>query len=145
MKKTIFKISSVLFLGFLVSCSKSVDVNPNEQSSDFNFVATSAYDFIYPNADFDYIMPVELYVRPVETLNENTTLSLTFNSNQSSKFVINSDTLLSGDKVNLRYKDFKNYRVLGRYITYGKGNQNIDFQIVIGKTSKSSKIVLVAK
>lgn len=145
MKKTIFKISSVLFLGFLVSCSKSVGVNPNEQSSDFNFVATSAYDFIYPNADFDYIMPVELYVRPVENLNENTTLSLTFSSNKSSKFVINSDTLLSGDKVNLKYKDFKNYRVLGRYITYGKGNQNIDFQIAIGKTSKSSKIVLVAR
>lgn len=145
MKKTIFKISSVLFLGFLVSCSKSVGVNPNEQSSDFNFVATSAYDFIYPNADFDYIMPVELYVRPVENLNENTTLSLTFSSNQSSKFVINSDTLLSGDKVNLKYKDFKNYRVLGRYITYGKGNQNVDFQIAIGKISKSSKINLVAR
>lgn len=145
MKKTIFKISSVLFLGFLVSCSKSVGVNPNEQSSDFNFVATSAYDFIYPNADFDYIMPVELYVRPVENLNEKTTLSLTFSSNQSSKFVINSDTLLSGDKVNLKYKDFKNYRVLGRYITYGKGNQNVDFQIAIGKTNKSSKIALVAK
>lgn len=145
MKKTFLKISSVLFLGFLVSCSKSVGVNPNEQSSDFNFVATSAYDFIYPNADFDYIMPVELYVRPVENLHENTTLSLTFSSNQSSKFVINSDTLLSGDKVNLKYKDFKNYRVLGRYITYGKGNQDIDFQIAIGKTSKSSKIALVAR
>ncbi|WP_435357787.1 hypothetical protein [Emticicia sp. SJ17W-69] len=145
MKKTIFKISSVLFLGFLVSCSKSVGVNPNEQSSDFNFVATSAYDFIYPNADFDYIMPVELYVRPVENLNENTTLSLTFNSNQSSKFVINSDTLLSGDKVNLKYKDFKNYRVLGRYITYGKGNQNVEFQIAIGKTTKASKIALLAR
>lgn len=145
MKKTIFKISSVLFLGFLVSCSKSVGVNPNEQSSDFNFVATSAYDFIYPNADFDYIMPVELYVRPVENLNENTTLSLTFSSNQSSKFVINSDTLLSGDKVNLKYKDFKNYRIIGRYITYGKGNQNVDFQISIGKTTKASKIALVAR
>lgn len=145
MKKTIFKISSVLFLGFLISCSKSVGVNPNEQSSDFNFVATSAYDFIYPNADFDYIMPVELYVRPVENLNENTTLSLTFSSNQSSKFVLNSDTLLSGDKLNLKYKDFKNYRIIGRYITYGKGNQNIDFQIAIGKTSKSSKIALVAR
>ena len=145
MKKTIFKISSVLFLGFLVSCSKSVGVNPNEQSSDFNFVATSAYDFIYPNADFDYIMPVELYVRPVENLNENTTLSLTFSSNQSSKFVINSDTLLSGDKVNLKYKDFKNYRIIGRYITYGKGNQNVDFQIVIGKTSRASKIALVVR
>ena len=145
MKKTIFKISSVLFLGFLVSCSKSVGVNPNEQSSDFNFVATSAYDFIYPNADFDYIMPVELYVRPVENLNENTTLSLTFSSNQSSKFVINSDTLLSGDKLNLKYKDFKNYRIIGRYITYGKGNQNVDFQIAIGKTTKASKIALVAR
>lgn len=145
MKKTIFKISSVLFLGFLVSCSKSVGVNPNEQSSDFNFVATSAYDFIYPNADFDYIMPVELYVRPVENLNENTTLSLTFSSNQSSKFVINSDTLLSGDKLNLKYKDFKNYRVIGRYITFGKGNQNVDFQIAIGKTTKASKIALVAR
>lgn len=145
MKKTIFKISSVLFLGFLVSCSKSVGVNPNEQSSDFNFVATSAYDFIYPNADFDYIMPVELYVRPVESLNENTTLSLTFSSNQSSKFVINSDTLLSGDKLNLKYKDFKNYRLIGRYITYGKGNQNVDFQIAIGKTTKASKIALVAR
>lgn len=145
MKKTIFKISSVLFLGFLVSCSKSVGVNPNEQSSDFNFVATSAYDFIYPNADFDYIMPVELYVRPVENLNENTTLSLTFSSNQSSKFVINSDTLLSGDKLNLKYKDFKNYRIIGRYITYGKGNQNVDFQIAIGKTTKATKIALVAR
>lgn len=145
MKKTIFKISSVLFLGFLVSCSKSVGVNPNEQSSDFNFVATSAYDFIYPNADFDYIMPVELYVRPVENLNENTTLSLTFSSNQPSKFVINSDTLLSGDKLNLKYKDFKNYRLIGRYITYGKGNQNVDFQIAIGKTTKASKIALVAR
>lgn len=145
MKKTIFKISSVLFLGFLVSCSKSVGVNPNEQSSDFNFVATSAYDFIYPNADFDYIMPVELYVRPVENLNENTTLSLAFSSNQSSKFVINSDTLLSGDKLNLKYKDFKNYRLIGRYITYGKGNQNVDFQIAIGKTTKASKIALVAR
>lgn len=145
MKKTIFKISSVLFLGFLVSCSKSVGVNPNEQSSDFNFVATSAYDFIYPNADFDYIMPVELYVHPVENLNENTSLSLTFTSNQSSKFVINSDTLLSGDKLNLKYKVFKNYRIIGRYITYGKGNQNVDFQIAIGKTTKASKIALVAR
>lgn len=145
MKKTIFKISSVLFLGFLVSCSKSVGVNPNEQSGDFNFVATSAYDFIYPNADFDYIMPVELYVRPVENLNENTTLSLTFSSNQSSKFAINSDTLLSGDKLNLKYKDFKNYRIIGRYITYGKGNQNVDFQIAIGKTTKDSKIALVTR
>lgn len=145
MKKTVFKISSVLFLGFLLSCNKSIGVNPNEQSSDFNFIATSAYDFIYPNADFDYIMPVELYVRPVENLNENTTLSLTFSSNQSSKFVINSDTLLSGDKLNLKYKDFKNYRIIGRYITFGKGNQIIDFQIAIGKSTKSSKVALVAR
>lgn len=145
MEKTVFKISSVLFLGFLLSCNKSIGVNPNEQSSDFNFIATSAYDFIYPNADFDYIMPVELYVRPVENLNENTTLSLTFSSNQSSKFVINSDTLLSGDKLNLKYKDFKNYRIIGRYITFGKGNQIIDFQIAIGKSTKSSKVALVAR
>uniref|UniRef100_UPI003BA6B021 hypothetical protein n=1 Tax=Emticicia sp. TaxID=1930953 RepID=UPI003BA6B021 len=91
------------------------------------------------------IMPVELYVRPYENLNENTPLSLTFTSNQTSQFVINSDTLLSGDKLNLRYKDFKNYRVIGRYITYGKGNQNVDFQVAIGKNTKSSKIALVAR
>lgn len=145
MKKTIFKISSVLFLGFLLSCNKSIGVNPNEQSSDFNFIATSAYDFIYPNADFEYKMPIELYVRPTETLSENTNLTLTFTSNQSSQFVLNADTLLSGDKLNLKYKDFKNYRVLGHYITFGKGNQAIDFQIAIGKSTKSSKVALVAR
>lgn len=145
MKKTIFKISSVLFLGFLLSCNKSIGVNPNEQSSDFNFIATSAYDFIYPNADFEYKMPIELYIRPTETLPENTNLTLTFTSNQSSQFVLNSDTLLSGDKLNLKYRDFKNYRVLGHYITFGKGNQAIDFQIAIGKSTKSSKVVLEAR
>jgi hypothetical protein len=148
MKKLIFVI---LIAYFNLSCNQPIEVSPiekvitNNAQPDFNFLATSAFEIGYPNTQFQYKMPIELYLRPFENVNENTQFVLEFSSNQFAQFILLSDTLYTGDKIKLNYKQFKNYRLIGEYQSQIAGNHSIEFWISAEKVSKSAKLSILVK
>lgn len=151
MKNIAFQVILCFFLISIGACNKAIDVVPIEKQvpivspPDFNFVATSAYDIVYLDNNFRYKMPIELYVRPFENVNDNTNFILEFSSNKFSTFTVNNDTLYSGDKIKLQYKQFKNFRLFGQYHSLTVGSHNLEFKLVSDKISKVSQIVVVAK
>jgi hypothetical protein len=148
MKKLIFVI---LIAYFNLSCNQPIEVSPiekvitNNAQPDFNFLATSAFEIGYPNAQFQYKMAIELYLRPFENVNENTNFVLEFSSNQSAQFVLLSDTIQAGDKIKISYKLFKNFRLIGEYQSQTAGNHSIEFKISAEKVSKSAKVSIILK
>lgn len=134
----------------MTSCQKMIDVTPIAtpvvvppvvQTPDFNFMATSPYDFLVPSQNA-YLTAIELYNRPFSNVNDSTEFVLSFTSSNFSTFVIQGDTLRSGDKIKLRYSDFKNYRLGGVYYSSSIGTHLLTFNLSSEKASKSSQITL---
>lgn len=148
MKKLILILLITLFTQ---SCNQPIEVSPLEKIStinaqpDFNFLATSAYEIAYPNAQFQYKMPIELYLRPFENVNDNTIFVLEFSSNQSAQFMVLDDILQTGDKIKISYKQFRNYRLIGEYQSLTPGNHSIEFKISAEKIAKIAKLTLQMK
>lgn len=148
MKKLI--IIPVLVI-FFQSCNQPIEVSPMEKTitsnaqPDFNFLATSAYEVGYANAQFQYKMPIELYLRPFENVNENTNFVLEFTSNQSAQFMVLNDNLQTGDKIKISYKQFKNFRLIGEYQSQTAGNHSIEFKISSEKITKTAKLSVQMK
>jgi hypothetical protein len=140
-----------MFALFFQSCNQPIEVSPIEKTTvstaqpDFNFLATSAFEIGYPNAQFQYKMPIELYLRPFENVNDNTNFVLEFSSNQFAQFVLLRDTLQTGDKIKISYKQFKNYRLVGEYQSQIAGNHNLDFKISAVKVSKTAQLGILMK
>lgn len=151
MKNIISQTTAFLLLISILGCNKTIEVTPIEKEAvtilqpDYNFIATSVYDIIYPDNNFRYKMPIELYVRPFENVNDNTNFVLEFSSSKYSSFVVNNDTLYSGDKIKLQYKQFKNFRLFGAYYSLISGTHNLDFKLISEKVSKPYQIVIIAK
>jgi hypothetical protein len=83
--------------------------------------------------------------QPFENVNENTSFVLEFSSNQSAQFVLLNDTLYTGDKIKISYKQFKNYRLIGEYESQTSGNHSLEFRISAEKVSKSAKLNVLLK
>lgn len=136
---------------FAFGCNKTLDVTPLDKTvvsdtlPDFNFISTSAYDFAYPDKDGVYKSLIELYVRPFEGVNRNSNLILSFTSNKYSSFIIDQDTLYSGDKIKVSYDQFLNYRKYGVYRTPYNGLHQLDFQISINNVIKKSHSTIEMK
>ena len=140
----------MIVLFAFVSCNKTIDVTPLDKTvvsalPDFNFISTSAYDFAYADKDGVYKSLIELYVRPFEGVNKNSNLILTFTSNKYSSFIVDKDTLYSGDKIKVNYEQFLNYRKYGIYRTPYNGLHLLDFQISIYNVIKKSHLTIEMK
>jgi hypothetical protein len=141
-----------LLIPTIWSCNRTIEVTPitshrvdNAIVPDFNFLATAAYDFVYPNPNQTFILPIELYLRPFEGVQDATNFVLEYDSNKYGQLVILKDTLLPGDKIRIKYSDFTKFLLVPTYQTIVSGEHSLSFSISSSGTRKRSTLKINAK
>jgi hypothetical protein len=141
-----------LILPTIWSCNKTIEVSPSTSLTmdktivpDYNFLATTAYDFVYPNSNQTFILPIELYLRPFEGVRDTTNFVLEYDSNKYGQLVILKDTLFPGDKIRIKYADFTKFRLVPTYYTVVSGEHSLSFSISTSGIRKSSTLKINAK
>lgn len=139
------------FVPILWSCNKTIEVTPKTATvnktivPDFNFLASAAYDFVYPNVKQTYVLPLELYLRPFDGVRDTTSFVLEFGSSQYAQLMILKDTLLPGDKIKIYYSDFNKFRMMPIYQSVISGEHTLNFSITSSNVKKSASIKISAK
>lgn len=150
MKKIRYTILLILLFNIIIGCQKEIDVSPIIQTTeekiitDYNFQAISAYDFMLKDTNNSYSVPIQLYLRPFSGVTDNSDVIIQYNSNIFSEFYIENDTLRSGDKKKLKYKDWNKYKKIGIYKSLNAGTHNINFIIECQKVTKNYSLTINA-
>lgn len=121
----------------------TVYVKPDTSSTEFNLLIVPTSLKLNTLPDSSLAVTLELYMRQLY-FNRDTKYFLQFESEQFGYFEFIRDNrteqLLPGDKIWFSYQSFKNYRLVGRYITKSKGNQLLTFTVWDQKFSKKASI-----
>lgn len=144
-------LSLFILILTMSSCNESIGVSPFTKTSnslrvpDYNFLATTAFDFVYPNTNQTYTLPIELYLRPFEGVQDTTSFVLEFGSTKYAQLLILKDTLLPGDKLKIRYSDFSKFRLLPTYQSVISGEHALTFSVTSATIKKASTVKIIAK
>jgi hypothetical protein len=144
--------TTITFLAVILwSCNAPLVVSPIEKTAikitppDFNFLATSPFDFVYANQSQTYFLPIELYLRPFAGVSDTTSFVFEFGSSKYGQLNILNDALLPGDKIKIQYGDFNKFRLIPSYQSVLPGEHSLAFSVSARGIKKSSTLKINAK
>ncbi|MDF7821869.1 hypothetical protein P1X15_29910 [Runella sp. MFBS21] len=126
-----------------IRVTDTVYVKADTSSTEFNLLIVPTTFKLDTLPDSSLSVTLELYMRQLH-FNRQAKYYLQFESEQFGYFEFRRDNsteqLLPGDKIFFSYQTFRDYRLIGRYITKTKGNQGLTFTIWDEKFSKKASI-----
>ncbi|MGM9512470.1 hypothetical protein ACS5NO_32360 [Larkinella sp. GY13] len=141
MKKLFFLL---LFL-MNFSCNKEIalEVIPPEISTpDYNLLSEGPGYLEYDSLTNKYSALTTLYLRPFENVTNLDDVTLKFGSNHFGSYRLKNDTLYNGDKINIKYGDFKNYQFAFLYLSEINGQHTVTVEATIRSVTKTTTITL---
>lgn len=142
------KLLSMVLAILLYSCTNEValNVNPEEKSTpDYNLLSEGPTYLYYDLPSNKYSGQALLYLRPFENVSDFDNVTLLFSSNQFASYIVKNDTLYNGDKINVKYADFKKYILDFTYLSEAPGTHTVTVETTIRTVRKTTSINLLSK
>lgn len=138
MKRLVFLLSAAIF-----GCNNDVltDPLPDETTrSDFNLLLEAPPYFIWDSKAAFYTGQVTVYLRPFEHVKPTDQVVIEFNSNPMGRFIVPNDTLYTGDKIRIKYADFKDFFLFFTYQSQQDGSHRVELKTTIRTVSKNASV-----